>query len=132
MSQRIKKAGRRYKIEMFSAMAAYVVVLVVSLTIARGMEPGPTLTLLALAPIAPMVFAFFAFWRFYVRMDEMQKRITADAAALTLVVGIFTALTLGFLKRFGVMDIESDMIWLVPFLIVVWGGVRFFLGGRDC
>lgn len=132
MSERIKKAGRRYALEMLVAALLYMGVLIVCLTLARGMEPGPALALLAIAPVLPMAFACFAFFRFYRRMDEMQKRLSADAAALTLMVGILAAITLGFLKRFGVLDFEDAMMWFGPFLIIVWGVARFFLGGRGC
>lgn len=132
MSERITKAKRRYTLEMVASMALYLVVLFAALTMAKPLAPGPLLTGLALAPVAPLLLACFSFFRFYRHMDEMQKRVSADAAALTLVVAILSAITLGFLKRFGVMDIASDMIWFGPFLIVVWGAIRFWLGGRSC
>ena len=132
MSERIKSAKRRYTIELFASMALYLVVLFVALTIAKTQEPGPFLTVLALTPLAPLGIACFSFFRFYRHMDEMQKRVSADAAALTLVIGIMAAITLGFLKRFGVFDFEHDMIWFGPLLIVLWGFIRFLLGGRDC
>jgi hypothetical protein len=132
MSERIKKAKRRYTIELFAAMALYVVVLIVSLSIAKPLEPGLMLTALALAPLAPLLLACFSFFRFYQRTDEMQKRVSADAAALTLVVAFLVAVTLGFLRRFGVLDFEDDMMLFGPFLIIVWGLMRVFLGGRDC
>ena len=132
MSKRIKKAGRRYTIEFFAAMTLYVVVLFSALTIAKPLAPGPLLTALALAPLAPIILAAIAFFRFYNHMDELQRRITSNAAALTLVIGILLAITLGFLRRFGVMDFEDDIMMLGPLLIGIWGVVRFFLGGRDC
>ncbi len=132
MSERIKKAKRRYTIELFASMGLYLVVLFAALTIAKTQEPGVLLTALALAPLAPLCLACFSFFRFYRDMDEMQKRVSADAAAITLVIGIMAAITLGFLKRFGVFDFEHDMIWFGPLLIVVWGVLRFVLGGRDC
>ena len=132
MSERIKKAKRRYTIELFAAMAAYLVELFVALSIAKPLEPGPILTALALAPLAPLIWAWFAFLRYYRNTDEMQKRLSADAAALTLVAGFFAAITLGFLKRFGVLDFEDDMMFFGPFLIIFWGVARFYLGGRDC
>lgn len=133
MSERIRKAGRRHAIEMAAAALLYMGVLIVCLLLARGVEKGPTLVLLAVAPVLPMVFACIAFLRFYRNMDEMQQRISADAAALTLMIGVLAAIMLGFLKRFGVFDFEDDMMWFGPFLIVAWGAVRFFLGGgRGC
>ncbi len=132
MSERIQKAKRRYTIELLAAMALYVAVLIGALTISKSMEPGPLLTALALSPLAPILLAAVAFFRFYGNMDEMQQRITSNAAALTLVIGILGAIALGFLKRFGVMDFEDDMIFFGPVMIGLWGVVRFLIGGRDC
>ena len=132
MSERIKKAKRRYTIEMFAAMMLYLVVLFVALTVAKSVEPGLLLVVLALAPLVPLIIAGFSFFRFYRHMDEMQKRVTADAAALTLVIGFLAATMLGFQKRFGVLDLEDDIMLFGPFLIIVWGLVRFMIGGRDC
>ncbi|GAB4519999.1 MAG: hypothetical protein Kow00133_06110 [Amphiplicatus sp.] len=133
MSERIRKAGRRHAIEMLAAALLYMGALVVCLSLARGMERGPALTLLAVAPVLPMAYACLAFLRFYRNMDEMQQRVSADAAALTLMIGILAAITLGFLRRFGVFDFEDDMMWFGPFLIVAWGVIRFFCGGgRGC
>lgn len=130
MSERIRKAGKRYQIELFGAMAAYTAALIGGLVIAKGVENELLLTLLALAPIAPLIFAVAAFFRFYQHMDELQKRTSADAAALTLALTILVAITLGFLRRFGVFDFEDDMMWFGPFMIATWGAVRFFLGDR--
>lgn len=134
MSQRIKKAKRRYTIEMFAAMALYVAVVFASVSFAKGndIDSVPLLIALSLAPVAPIILATIVFFRFYTSMDEMQKRLSANAAAITLVIGVLTALTLGFLQRFGVFSIEDDMIWFGPFLIVCWSAVRFFIGGREC
>jgi hypothetical protein len=65
-------------------------------------------------------------------MDERDRRISADAAALALAIGILTAMTLGFLGAFGVFTMEDDMMWFAPFLIMLWGVIRIALGGRDC
>ena len=132
MSERIQKAKRRYTVELLGAMALYVIVLFGALTVSKSVESGAVLTALALAPLAPIILAAIAFFRFYGNMDEMQKRVTSNAAALTLVIGILGAITLGFLKRFGVMDIEDDMMFFGPVLIGLWGAIRYFLGGREC
>lgn len=131
MSERIRKAGRRYTLEFGGAMTLYVVVLLASVYAAKEMEQGPMLTALALAPIAPVILACIAFFRFYVNMDERERRIHADAAAFSLVIGIFAALTLGFLHTFGVFKFEWDMLWFGPFLIALWGIVRCIIKLRD-
>ncbi len=132
MSERIKKAGRRHAVQMIAAALLYCGSLFVCLLLARGLEPGPALTALAIIPVLPMFYAAYAFFQFYRDMDEMQKRISANAAALAMVVGVLTAIALGILKRFGVLDFEDDMMLFGPFLIIVWGAMRYFLGGRDC
>lgn len=131
MSERIRKAGRRYRYEFGGAMALYVAVLFAATYAAKGLEPGLALTALALAPVLPIIFASVAFFRFYANLDERERRITADAAAMSLVIGIFAALTLGFLHSFGVFHFEWDMLWFGPFLIALWGIVRCVVRARD-
>lgn len=127
MSSRIDKAGRRYQIEFFAAMALYVAVLIGAKLLAKGMEPGWQLTALALAPQAPVALACIAFLRFFFSADERERRLIADAAAISLLIGIFAALTFGFLHSFGVLSFEWDMLWFGPFLIAVWGVTRCIL-----
>jgi len=132
MSERIKKAKRRYRVELLSAMGLYLVVLIGAKFLAKGMEEGMGLTLLSLSPMLPLALAGFAFYRFFVNLDERDRRISADAAGIALGIGIFTAMTLGFLSSFGVLVIEDAMIWFAPYLILLWGGIRIAIGGRDC
>ena len=132
MSERIKKAKQRYRLELGAAMAVYIAVVFAAKILSRDVEGGLLLTLLALAPVAPIIWAAAAFYRFFLNMDERDRRISADAAALALAIGIMTSLTLGFLSAFEVFRFEDDMMWFAPFLIVLWGLIRFALGGRDC
>ena len=131
MSERIKKAGRRYQFEFGGAMAAYLVVLFSATYVARDMEQGMTLTLLALSPMIPLVLACIAFFRFFNAVDERERRTIANLAAIALVVGIFAALTLGFLSSFEVFHFKEEMIWFGPFLILTWGVIRCFGQFRD-
>ncbi len=130
MSQRIKSANRRYRLEFGAAMTLYGVVVIGATYLARDVEPGAVLTLLALAPVAPIILACIAFIRLFVSLDERERRLSADAAALSLLIGIFAALTLGFLKSFEVFTFEWDMLWFGPFLIALWGVVRCILIAR--
>ena len=132
MSERIKKAGRRYRLEMGGAMVLYMAVLFAAKIASRGVEEGVVLALLALSPVLPLIWAGVAFFRFYFNLYERDRRISADAAALTLAIGILTSITLGFLSAFDVFTLEDDMMWFAPFLIILWGLLRFALGGRDC
>ena len=132
MSARIKQAGRRYKIELFGAMALYVAFVIAAKIAARQVEDGALLTALALVPMLPLALAALAFFRYFLNMDERERRISADAAALSFLIGVFTAITLGFLRAFGIFSLEDEMMWFGPYLIILWGLLRFALGGRGC
>ncbi|MFQ5562599.1 MAG: hypothetical protein ACE5FO_03425 [Parvularculaceae bacterium] len=132
MSERIKKAKRRYRLEILGAMALYVAVLFAAKIISRNVEDDAVLALLSLAPVLPVILAVAAFFRFFFSMDERDRRISADAAAITLTIGVLTSMTFGFLSAFGVFTLEDDMMWFAPFLILLWGVIRIALGGRDC
>lgn len=125
LSRRIQKAGRRYVFELGAALALYAVVLFTAKWLANDALEGPLLTALALAPLAPVALMVAAFLRYYFKIDERERRISSDAAAITLVVGIMVALTLGFLHSFAVFHFEWDMLWFGPFLIGLWGVVRW-------
>lgn len=127
MSSRINKAERRYQIEFFTAMALYIAVLIGAKLLAKGMEPGWQLTALALAPQVPIAFACIAFLRYFFSADERERRLIADAAAISLLVGIFVAITLGALASFEIFSADWDIIWAGPFLIAVWGVTRCVL-----
>ncbi len=127
MSSRINKAERRYRFEFLTAMTLYGIVLFGAKLLARDVEPGLLLTMLALAPQVPVALACIAFLRFFFAADERERRLIADAAAISLLVGIFAALTLGFLHSFGVFYFEWDMLWFGPFLIAMWGATRCIL-----
>ncbi|MEM9617419.1 MAG: hypothetical protein AAF936_05605 [Pseudomonadota bacterium] len=132
MSERIRKANRRYKVEMIVSMLLYMGVLVAAKLAVRNVEGDIMRAILALAPVAPLALAGIAFFRFYLSMDERDKRISADAAALSLLIGILTALTLGLLRAFEVFSLKDEMMWFGPYLIILWGVIRFLLGGREC
>lgn len=127
MSERIKSAASRYKVEFGGAMVLYGAVLFGAMYLSKNAEPGLWLTSLALSPVVPLILACIAFFRFYGSIDERERRMASDAAALSLVIGIFAALTLGFLKSFGVFYFEWDLLWFGPFLIALWGAVRSVL-----
>jgi len=128
MSERIRKAQRRHLVELFAVMAVYLAAVFGVAQYTDYIESGVLRTVVVLAPPLTLAAACFIFVRNYRRLDERQQRIQANAAAITLVVAIVGASTLGFLKSFGVFAHEDDFLWFTPFLIVVWSLARRFLG----
>lgn len=131
MSSRINKAERRYLVEFLIAAGLYAVVLVGAKLLAKSVEPGWALTSLALAPQIPVAFACIAFLRYFFSADERERRLIADAAAVSLLIGIFIAITLGSLASFEIFVVDWDIIWAGPFLIAVWGLARCVLQVRN-
>ncbi len=78
MSQRT--AARAYTRELGLAMAAYVIVVLVSIRLVGGLDQ-PIKTLVALTPLIPATLALFAYLRFLSRMDELGRRIQLEALA---------------------------------------------------
>ncbi|MDG2523203.1 hypothetical protein P7B02_16860 [Caulobacter segnis] len=108
-------AARRYTLRMAIAMAAYVGVLVASLTLLRTRDlQGPLLWLTAVAPAIPIMGVIAAMGAYVTEMaDEYQrvKLVRAMIIATGLSLSIFTAL--GFLENAGAIG-KLEGIWAFP------------------
>ena len=58
-----REANRKYQVELFSAMLAYLLVLTGSIALAKPMEPGAMRTLLLLTPVIPLGLSIWAIAR---------------------------------------------------------------------
>ncbi len=131
MSQRIKNAKRRHAVRLMAVMLVYLAMVFAAARLEDLVTSKLILTLLALAPAAPMGLACYVYLRGHQQMDEREQSINANAAGLALMISVIAATIAGFLQSFGVVVIEDAMLWFASFLILVWGGVRLFMGG-DC
>ena len=120
MNTSVNKASREYVAQFGLAMAAYVVVLLVSVEVLqRTSLSTPARALVALAPVVPTLFALLAFVRFLGRMDELQRRIHLEALGFSLgATGILT-FAYGFLENAGFPQLSY--IWVLPVMVVLWG-----------
>lgn len=115
----MNKAGRAYVIEFGSAMLAYVVVLLVSVTLIQRDSQSPWRYALAVAPVVPAFFALLAFIRFLGRVDELQRRIQFEAIGLSFAATGILTFTYGFLE--GVGFPKLSFIWILPLMVMLWG-----------
>jgi hypothetical protein len=115
----MNKAGRAYVIEFGSAMAAYAVVLIVSVTLIQRDPQAPWRYVVALAPIVPAFFALLAFIRFLGRVDELQRRIQLDAIGLSFAATGILTFAYGFLENVGFPKLSY--IWILPAMVILWG-----------
>lgn len=116
MSQR--SAARTYTRELGLAMAAYVIVVLVSIKLVSGLEQ-PVKTLVALTPLIPASLALFAYLRFLSRMDELGRRIQLEALAFGFGAAGMLTFAYGFLENAGFPQLSY--IWVFPLMIALWG-----------
>jgi hypothetical protein len=106
--------------EFLTAMAAYVIVLIISITIINASPATAWWRLpLALAPVIPIIFAMIAFMRALGRMDELQRRIQFEALAFGFGAAGIITLSYGFLELVGFPHIS--WIFVFPLMIMFWG-----------
>jgi hypothetical protein len=116
MSQR--SAARTYTREFSLAMAAYVVVVLVSIKLVGAVDQ-PLKTLVALTPLVPATFALIAYMRFLSRMDELGRRIQLEALAFGFGTAGMITFAYGFLENAGFPQLSY--IWVFPAMIFLWG-----------
>jgi len=116
MSQRT--AARAYTRELGLAMAAYVVVVLVSIKLVGGLDQ-PIKTLVALTPLIPASLALLAYLRFLSRMDELGRRIQLEALAFGFGAAGMLTFAYGFLENAGFPQLSY--IWVFPLMIALWG-----------
>jgi hypothetical protein len=114
-----REANRKYRLELFSAMAVYMLVLFGSIYIAKPMEPGTARTLLLITPVVPLMLAIWAIARHFRRMDEFMRLRSLESLAIAAAVTAGLSLTYGFLESAGFPKVSAFWVWGVMGL--VWG-----------
>jgi hypothetical protein len=114
-----RDARRKYQLEMGASMAAYVVVLLGSLTLAKTIEHGALRTALLLSPVIPIGLAIWAIARQFRRMDEFVRLRSLEGLAIAAAVTAGLSLTYGFLEGAGYPRLS--MFWVWPVMGFVWG-----------
>lgn len=115
-----KAVARQYIKEFSFAMAAYTVVVIVSITLITISPSSAWWRIpLAITPIVPALFGMIAYMRFLRRADELQRRIQLEGFAFSFgITGILT-FSYGFLENVGFPHI--NLLWVFPFMIALWG-----------
>jgi heme/copper-type cytochrome/quinol oxidase subunit 4 len=111
--------AKRYLIEFGSAMAAYSVMVPVSIRMLQGHEHTVLGYAIALLPIIPSCLALWAFMRMFRGLDELQRRIQLEAVAFSFLATCLITLTWAFQQNAGLP--RFDVSWVAPLLILLWG-----------
>ena len=115
-----KQVRRRYFVELFSSMGAYVVVLVGVNVIADhiGNANKSLLIVLSLLPMVPIAFAVASAVRYMNDADELERHIQLNSLAITFATTAFVSLSYGFLEGAGFPRLSMFVVW--PFMGAVW------------
>lgn len=105
------EANRRYRRELFSAIAAYTVVLFGSIYGSKGIEEGAARTLLLLTPVVPLVLVVWAIARHFGRMDEFMRLRSLEGLAVAAAVTAGLTFTYGFLETAGFPKLSMFWVW---------------------
>lgn len=115
-----KSASRLYMKEFGTAMVAYVIVLILSITLINISPNSAWWRIpLALAPVIPAVFAMIAYMRFVGRIDELQRRIQFEGLAFGFGGAGILTFSYGFLENVGFPHIS--WLFVFPLMIALWG-----------
>jgi hypothetical protein len=110
---------RKYQLELGASLAAYIVVLFGSLTLAKSIEHGALRTALLLTPVIPIGLAIWVIARQFRRMDEFVRLRSLEGLAIAAAVTAGLSLTYGFLEGAGFPRLS--MFWVWPVMGFVWG-----------
>ena len=106
-----REVNNRYRVELFSAMVAYIGVLVGSIWLAKPMEDGLVRTLVLVSPVIPLLFAVWAIARHFGRMDEFMRLRSLEGLAVAAGVTAALSFTYGFLEGAGFPKISMFWVW---------------------
>ncbi len=132
----VKRAFRRYGVELAAAMGCYVVVMYVRGHVfdyweSRGwlesMNMGWVVAL-ALLPVVPLGFMFWAVVRLLRGTDEMWRRIMVDSIAIAGGVTAMLAASYGFIE--GKAFPHLSAWWTYAVFMTAWLIASFFVKRR--
>ena len=123
-----QKAFKHYFKLFFMSMVGYTVAIVVYVY-AMGVLEGSSLRfLLFIIPVIPMLFALYSQIRLLMAQDEFERKISAEAWAISaIVIGFFT-FTYGFLEQAGIPHLPT--FFYFPATIIGWGLIKPLIGRR--
>lgn len=109
-----KKIFGIYNRELWMGMAVYVVLLVASITLGRGMQAGLLRTLFLISPVIGVILICRAVIRHVRRVDEFIRMEMLESIAIAAVLTAGITFTYGFLETLGLPKLS--MFCVLPLL----------------
>ena len=117
---------KRYTKEFSTAMIAYVITLIVSISILKSYEfPRLWQIVISIVPALPVFFVIVSLMRMIIDSDELQQRVQLLAISLSAALTGLITFSYGFLENVGFPKFPTFLVF--PILIMIWGiGLAFF------
>ena len=121
---------RRYVVHFGGAMAAYTVVLILSVMALNRFDLSvPVAAAVALAPVLPVLYALHAFIVAFRQADEFHRRVISEAIIWAAGLVGFVSFAWGFLEV-AIEVPHIPYIWVLPALIGTYGIMQTILYRR--
>lgn len=108
----------RYFKEFFAALLAYMVALMLSVTLLAHVESQILRPILALLPMVPGFAMCWIVLRQLRRVDELQRRIQLEAMGVAFAGTALVTFSYGFLEIAGYERLSMFLIW--PLMAILW------------
>ncbi|MFN8411415.1 MAG: hypothetical protein U0Z26_03405 [Anaerolineales bacterium] len=111
---------KRYYKEFFSAIGAYTIVLIGSISILKAFDlPKAAQIIIAIIPVLPIVFVIIAITRALRDSDELQQKVQYSAIMFSAVATGLITFSYGLLENVGFPPFPT--IWVLPMMFMLWG-----------
>lgn len=129
----MREVHKRYLRELFTAMTAYVVLIIVFGVLVPKTDSTFWRAVLALLPLVPILFVIRALVRVVRDQDELERRIDLEAIAIASMTTGFGFFSLGLLLSAEVgwtMPADAIAIWVMPCLFATFGIAKLLIVRR--
>jgi hypothetical protein len=116
-----KQVARAYKVELWSAVAVYAVLLFGSISISRRLDEGALRTIVLVIPMIGFGLMIRAIARHVARIDEYQRQRLLETLALAFAITGGVTFTYGFLETAGFPRLSMFTVWII--MGSSWGAV---------
>lgn len=117
-----KRVARAYRVELWIAVAVYVVLLFGSIAIARPMADGALRTVLLVLPMLGFALMIRAIVRHVARIDEYQRLRMLESLGIAFAITGALTFSYGFLETAGFPRLSMFSVWVV--MGASWGAVN--------
>ena len=111
---------KRYYKEFFLSIAAYVIILIGSISLHKGFEFSQILQIIiAIIPVVPITFVIIAIMRGLKDSDELQQKVQFNAIMFSAITTGLVTFSYGLLENVGFPPFPT--IWVLPMMFMLWG-----------